>query len=107
MGKASIIERPVEGRILFVRGHKVLLDSDLVELCGVSVSHLNQQVKRNIERFPEDFMFRLTAQEHTALRLQFATSNKGRGGRRFLPYAFTEHGAIMAASVLNARRSLG
>jgi hypothetical protein len=84
----------------------VLLDTDLAELYGVSVKRLNQQVKRNQERFPADFMFRLTAPEEKALRLQNATSNPGRGGRRYLPYAFTEHGAIMAASILNSPRAV-
>lgn len=106
MRKTAIIQRPVEGRILFIRGHRVLLDSDLAELYGVTVKRLNQQVKRNMGRFPEDFMFQLTRQEHDSLRLQFATSNKGRGGRRYLPFAFTEHGAIMAASVLNSARAV-
>jgi hypothetical protein len=102
----AIVRRPVEGRILFIRGHKVLLDSDLAELYGVSVKRLNQQVKRNPDRFPADFMFQLTAEECTALRLQIATSKPGRGGRRYAPFAFTEHGAIMAASVLNSRRAI-
>src|SRR5262245_20664095 len=107
MTKRNAIVRPsVEGRILFIRGHKVLLDSDLAELYGVSVKRLNQQVKRNPERFPADFMFRLTASEFEALRLQNATSKKTRGGRRYLPFVFSEHGAIMAASVLNSRRAV-
>jgi phage regulator Rha-like protein len=96
----------VESRIMVLRTHKVILDSDLAELYGVSVKHLNQQVKRNQERFPADFMFQLTAAEHETLRLQFATSKKGRGGRRYAPYAFTEHGAIMAATVLNSQRAV-
>jgi hypothetical protein len=102
----AIVAGPVEGRILFIRGHKVLLDSDLAELYGVSVKRLNEQVKRNAERFPEDFMFRLTADEFKALRSQIATSKIARGGRRYLPFAFSEHGAIMAASVLNSRRAV-
>jgi hypothetical protein len=101
----AIVRRSVEGRILFIRGHKVLLDSDLAELYGVSVKRLNQQVKRNPDRFPADFMFQVTAQEYTALRLQIAASKPGRGGRRYAPFAFTEHGAIMAASVLNSPRA--
>jgi uncharacterized membrane protein len=84
----------------------VLLDTDLAELYGVSVKRLNQQVKRNRERFPADFTFQLTAKEHTALRLQFATSKTGRGGRRFRPYAFTEHGAIMVATVLSSQQAI-
>ena len=95
---------PVESRIFVLRQHKVILDSDLAELYGVTVKRLNQQVKRNQERFPSDFMFQVTAKEHDGLRLQFATSK--RGGRRYLPYAFTEHGAIMAATVLNSERAV-
>src|SRR6267142_2650078 len=102
----SALAIPVESRILVLRNHKVLLDTDLAELYGVSVKRLNQQVKRNRERFPSDFMFRLTGKEHESLRLQIATSKKGRGGRRYLPHAFTEHGAIMAATVLNSERSV-
>jgi hypothetical protein len=91
--------------ILVFRGHKVLLDSELAALYGVSTARLNQQVRRNLDRFPEDFMFQLTAAEYTALMLQNATSKPGRGGRRKLPLAFTEHGAIMAATVLNSPRA--
>lgn len=87
----------IEGRILLVRGHRILLDSDLAALYGVETKRLNEQVKRNSVRFPKDFMFRLTAKEVEALRSQIATSSKGRGGRRYRPYVFTEHGAIMAA----------
>src|SRR5271166_1514388 len=102
----AMIRRPVENRILFFRRRKVLLDSDLAELYCVTVKRLNEQVKRNAERFPEDFMFRLTPAENTLLRSQIATSNTGRGGRRYPPFAFTEHGAIMAASVLNSPRAV-
>jgi len=97
---------PVESRILIVRRQRVILDSDLAALYGVTVKRLNQQVNRNQERFPADFMFQLTSTEDKALRLQIATSKKGRGGRRYLPYAFTEHGAIMAATVLNSARAV-
>jgi hypothetical protein len=96
----------IERRILFIRGERVILDSDLAELYGVETRRLNQQVSRNRDRFPEDFSFRLTNKEVTALMSQFATSNGGRGGRRKRPYAFTEHGAIMAASVLNTPRAV-
>jgi len=102
----ALIRRPVESRILFLRGRKVLLDRDLAELYRVTVKRLNQQVKRNAERFPEDFMFRLTTVENRLLRSQIATSNGGHGGRRYLPFVFTEHGAIMAASVLNSPRAV-
>ena len=97
---------PVESRILILRHQRVILDSDLAELYGVSVKRLNEQVRRNRERFPADFMFQLAAKDGEALRLQFATSKKGRGGRRYPPYAFTEHGAIMAATVLNSKRAV-
>jgi hypothetical protein len=104
--RSPVLGVPVESRILVLRQHKVLLDTDLATLYGVSVKRLNEQVKRNRERFPSDFMFQLTAQEYEALRSQFATPKQGRGGRRFLPYAFTEHGAIMAATVLNSERAI-
>jgi hypothetical protein len=93
----------IERRIVVVRGEKVLLDADLAALYGVSTGRFNEQVKRNRARFPADFMFQLTFQELRALRSQFAISNgrTGPGGRRYLPFAFTEHGAIMAATILN------
>ena len=100
----SALALPVESRILVLRQHKVILDADLAELYGVSVKRLNEQVKRNRERFPSDFVFQLTAKEHDSLRSQNATSK--RGGRRYAPYAFTEHGAIMAATVLNSERAV-
>ena len=98
----------VESRIRVLRNQKVILDTDLAELYGVPVKRLNEQVKRNQERFPSDFMFQLSAEEQASLRSQFATSNlnQGRGGRRYAPYAFTEHGAIMAATVLNSERAV-
>ena len=96
----------VESHILFLRYHRVILDADIAKLYGVTVKRLNEQVKRNQERFPSDFMFQLTEKEHDALRSQFATSKKSRGGRRYPPYAFTEHGAIMAATVLNSERAV-
>ncbi|MFQ5849311.1 MAG: ORF6N domain-containing protein [Candidatus Binatia bacterium] len=101
----ATVER-IESRILMIRGHKVVLDADLAELYGVPTKRLNEQVKRNAERFPEDFVFQLTEEEAESLRSQFATSNRGRGGRRYRPYAFTEHGAIRAANVLNSRRAV-
>ena len=106
MPKNTGLTLPVESRILHIRDHKVILDTDLAELYGVSVKRLNEQVKRNRERFPADFLFQLTAKEHESLRSQNATSKPGRGGRRFHPYAFTEHGAIMAATVLNSKRAI-
>ncbi len=86
--------------IYVIRGQKVMLDSDLARIYGVSTERLNQQVRRNRDRFPADFMFRLTAREAENLTLQNARSSPGYGGRRYLPYAFTEHGALMLASVL-------
>ena len=99
-------KKPIESLILNVRGQKVILDNDLAELYGVTTKRFNEQVKRNAGRFPEDFMFQLEAQELTLLRSQIATSNVGRGGRRYAPYAFTEHGAIQAANVLNSPRAV-
>jgi phage regulator Rha-like protein len=96
----------VKPRILVLRRRRVILDVDLAELYGVSVKRLNQQIMRNRERFPADFLFQLNAKEERSLRLQIATSKKGRGGRRYLPYAFTEHGTIMAATVLNSKRAV-
>ncbi len=96
----------VEEDILRLRGMNVMLDSDLALLYGVSTARLNEQVKRNLARFPQDFMFPLTKAEFESLRSQFATSKNGRGGRRKLPYAFTEHGAIMLASVLNSHQAV-
>jgi hypothetical protein len=99
------VER-VEQRIFVIRGQKVILDSDLATLYGVTTARLNEQVKRNKERFPVDFMFQLCKEEFGNLKSQFATSSSMWGGRRKLPYAFTEHGAIMAASVLNSQRAI-
>ena len=97
----------IEKKILLIRGHKVMLDSDLAELYGVTTKRFNEQIKRNLDRFPEDFMFGLTEKEFSTLRSQFATSKTGgRGGRRYLPNVFTEHGALMAASVLNTPRAV-
>lgn len=95
------IER-IERLIFLIRRQKVMLDSDLARIYGVTTARLNQQVKRNSDRFPSDFMFQLTQEEFRGLMWQSATSKTGRGGRRKLPYAFTEHGAIMLATVLNS-----
>jgi hypothetical protein len=96
----------IERRIYLIRGHKVMLDADLAALYGVSTTRLNQQVRRNVDRFPPDFMFSLTLEENRRLMLQIATSNRGRGGRRKLPLVFTEQGVAMLSSVLNSRRSI-
>jgi hypothetical protein len=101
-----VLVEQVQGKILFMRGQKVILDSDLAALYGVTTKRLNEQVTRNRDRFPADFMFQLVTEEVEVLRSQIATSNEGRGGRRYKPYAFTEHGAIMAASVLNSERAV-
>ncbi len=93
----------VESLILSIRGRRVILDSDLARLYGVTTARLNEQVKRNPDRFPPDFMFPLSRQEFTALISQNATS-KGRGGRRKLPNVFTEHGAIMAGRLQKCSR---
>lgn len=107
MPKRRIMPRfTVESRILLLRHQRVILDADIAELYGVPVKVLNQQIKRNRRRFPSDFVFQLTTKEHAALRSQIVTSKEGRGGRRYLPYAFTEHGAIMAATVLNSERAV-
>lgn len=99
------IERIAQA-IVVMRGQKVLLDEDLAVLYGVETRRINEQVRRNAERFPADFMFQLSREEYAALISQFATSKPGRGGRRKLPLAFTEHGAIMAATVLNSPRTV-
>jgi len=91
--------------ILTIRGQRVILDADLAALYSVPTKRLNERVRRNAERFPEDFVFRLTEKEAQNLRSQFATSSF-HGGRRYLPYAFTEHGTLMAANVLNSPRAI-
>jgi len=107
MSKAAVaLAKRAESRILFLHGRKAILDSDLAELYGVTVKRLNEQIKRNAARFPPDFLLQLTRAERDSLRSQIATSNNGRGGRRYLPYAFTEHGAIMAATVLQSKRAI-
>jgi phage regulator Rha-like protein len=103
---AQVSTARITQAILVLRGHKVLLDADLATLYGVTTGRFNEAVKRNLERFPADFMFQLTNQELTTLRSQIAISNgESRGGRRYRPHAFTEHGAIMAATILNTPRA--
>jgi ORF6N domain len=92
----------VEDKIYMIRGQRVMIDSDLAEVYQVETKRLNEQVKRNLSRFPEDFMFQLTEEEVANLKSQFATSKSQHGGRRTLPYVFTEHGAVMLAGVLNS-----
>jgi len=96
-----------EQTILLIRGHRVMLDADLAKLYGVTTFNLNKAVKRNADRFPEDFMFRLSAQEVTALTFQIGISKpRGRGGRRYAPYVFTEQGVAMLSSVLRSKRAV-
>jgi hypothetical protein len=98
----TIHDTVVINKIRLIRGQKVILDKDLAELYGVETRRLNEQVKRNPDRFPEDFMFQLTESELEILMSQIATSSSKWGGRRKLPYAFTEHGVLMLSSVLNS-----
>lgn len=116
MSKSTIKETPVEELVYLIRGEKVMLDSDLAMIYGVETKRLNEQVKRNTGRFPDDFMFQLTQKEWEALKSQNATAKNTelksqnatsiKGGRRTLPYVFTEHGAVMLASVLNTKQAI-
>lgn len=104
--EALIPVEMIERKIYLIRGHKVMLDKDLAELYEVPTRRLNEQVKRNIGRFPSDFMFQLTAGETDNLRSQIATSSSAHGGRRYLPFVFTEQGVAMLSSVLNSERAV-
>jgi hypothetical protein len=108
MGKSKSLAKAdrIEQAILLIRGHKVIVDQDLASFYGVTTKRLNEQVKRNSDRFPNDFMFRLSPEEFSNLKSQSATSSSSWGGRRSLPSVFTEHGAIMAASVLNSPKAI-
>ena len=99
------VER-IEKSILLIRGHKVLLDSDLADMYGVPTKVLNQAVRRNLKRFPGDFMLQLTADESTSLRSQSVTSKVGRGGRRYRPLSFTEQGVAMLSTVLGSEQAM-
>jgi hypothetical protein len=99
---ALIPGEQIERAILTIRGQRVILDADLATIYGVTTTRLNQQVRRNLDRFLDDFAHQLTQQEFTILMLQNATSSLGHGGRRKLPYVFSEYGAVMAANVLNS-----
>jgi hypothetical protein len=103
---AIVVARKVDSKIFALRGQRVILDSDLAELYGVQVRHLNQQAKRNAKRFPPAFRFQLSAHELKILKSQNVISSEGHGGVRYRPYVFTEHGAIMAATVLNSERAI-
>lgn len=96
----------IQKRILVVRDRQVMLDEDLADLYGVETRRLIEQVKRNVERFPVDFMFQLNRDEAAALRSQTATSGAGRGGRRYAPYVFTEQGVAMLSGVLRSKRAV-
>jgi ORF6N domain-containing protein len=103
---AIVVARKVDSKIFALRGQRVILDTDLAELYGVQVRHLNQQAKRNAKRFPPAFRFQLSAHELKILKSQNVISSEGHGGARYRPYVFTEHGAIMAATVLNSERAI-
>ncbi len=103
----SIIpEEKIMSHIYFIRGQKIMLDNDLAELYGVETKRLKEQVKRNIARFPKQYMFELTEKEFASLRSQIATSKNGRGGTRYLPMAFTEHGVLQLSNVLTSQRAI-
>ncbi|HJP95236.1 MAG TPA: ORF6N domain-containing protein [Pyrinomonadaceae bacterium] len=117
-GSLAVTVELIERKIYLIRGQKVMIDFDLAELYGVATKRLNERVSRNEKRFPRDFMFRLTKEETESLRSQFATSkpdlrsqfvisNTGRGGRRYLPHAFTEQGVAMLSTVLNSEQAIG
>jgi ORF6N domain-containing protein len=103
---AIVVAGKVDSKIFVLRGQRVILDTDLAELYGVQVRQLNQQAKRNAKRFPPAFRFQLSSHELKILKSQNVISSKGHGGARYLPYVFTEHGAIMAATVLNSERAI-
>jgi phage regulator Rha-like protein len=96
----------IENKIFVIRDHKVMVDRDLAELYGVGTKVLNQAVKRNKKRFPENFMFQLTDEEWNLLRSQIVTSKELRGGRRYNPYVFTEHGVLMLSNILNSEKAI-
>jgi len=102
--KSLVPAEIIQSKIFIIKDHKIMLDKDLAQLYGVSTSRLNEQVKRNIKRFPTDFMFQLTKNESQRLMSQFAISSWG--GRRKLPYVFTEQGVAMLSSVLNSDRAI-
>ncbi len=106
MRRTPIAVEVIQRRIYLVRGQKVMTDADLAKLYQVQTKDLNRAVLRNVLRFPDDFMFRLTTEEAESLRCQIGTSKVGRGGRRNLPFVFTEHGVVMLSSVLKSERSV-
>jgi hypothetical protein len=104
--KTLISSKSIEKRIFPIRGQNVMIDSYLAKLYGVETKNLNKAVARNKERFPPDFMFQLSIKEADDLRFQLGTSKSGRGGRRYLPYVFTEQGVAMLSSVLRSRSAI-
>ena len=96
----------IQNMIYEIRGQKVMLDSDLARLYEIETGALNRAVKRNIDRFPDFFMFQLTEKEYTSLRCQIGISKEGKGGRRYFPSVFTEHGVLMLSSVLNSKKAI-
>ncbi|MHB8206403.1 ORF6N domain-containing protein [Mucilaginibacter sp.] len=96
----------IMNKIYYIRGQKIMLASDLAELYNIETRVLNQSVNRNLKRFPPDFMFQLSENEYSSLTSQFVMSKKGRGGRRVLPFVFTEHGVLMLSSILNSDRAI-
>jgi hypothetical protein len=103
--KYMVKQEEIFGRIYFLRGEKVILDKDLAILYGVEIRTLNQSVKRNIKRFPKDFLFQVTPKEFASLRSQFVTLKRGQH-RKYLPYAFTEQGVAMLSGLLNSERAI-
>lgn len=103
--REGLVEQRILSDIMVIRGSKVILDSDLANLYGVETRRLNEQVKRNQAKFPEDFMFQPSKEELEILKSQIATSSSSWGGRRTLPFVFTEHGALQAANVLNSEQA--
>lgn len=106
MIKPMVPVESIQQQIYLIRGHRVMLDRDLASLYQVPTHRLNEQVKRNRHRFPDDFMFQLSSREASSLTSQFAISKKGRGGRRHFPYVFTEQGVAMLSSVLKSRKAV-
>ena len=106
MPSKNISTIAISGKILIIRGQKIMIDHDLATLYGIPTKTLNLAVKRNGNRFLDDFMFQLTNQESESLRFQIETSKVGRGGRRYLPFAFTEQGVAMLSSVLRSKRAI-
>ncbi|WP_426669460.1 ORF6N domain-containing protein [Mucilaginibacter sp. McL0603] len=106
MENQLIPDEIIMNKIYYIRGQKIMLASDLAELYNIETRVLNQSVNRNLKRFPPDFMFQLSEDEYSSLTSQFVMSKNGRGGRRVLPFVFTEHGVLMLSSVLNSNRAI-